>query len=168
MRMGNSAPKNDFVIKPILLRSSLSSREPSSTIRTNPMVAIIGSTGLKSGNCISKNTAACFIPKPVISKRSTDGIFVLPDVSANRYETRSSIQSVMITVEVNVQCYLVVSPSACVSVKLWSTGSQSSILLPSGSKMWTNLPYSNSSISSQTVTPSTFNWVINSTMFSTR
>jgi hypothetical protein len=59
--------------------------------------------------------------------------------------------------------YLVVGPP--IFVKTLSMGSQSSILLPSGSMMWTNLPYSYSSISSTIVTPFSLSFFTSPTMF---
>ncbi len=59
--------------------------------------------------------------------------------------------------------YFVVDPP--ILVKTMSIGSQSSILLPSGSMICTNFPYSYSTISSTIVTPFAFKFLTSASMF---
>lgn len=100
----------------------------------------------------------CFITvdasDTVVALETVDAVDAVDAVvdTFDSVETVDSIVTIVaVEVIVNLSNYLVVSPP--ISVKTWSFGSHNSILFPSSSMMWTNLPQSYSTISSTIVTP---------------
>ena len=94
------APRNDFLMTLILELFNWSSREPSSTIKTSPTVAITGKSEEKSGNSYSRNEVVLFKTHPIRSKSITEGILVFEAVRLNKYAINSKEQKAMMIVSV--------------------------------------------------------------------
>ncbi len=78
------ASNEEFLMTVNFDLSSSNSKEPSSTIKINPIVPNTGSIGVKFGIVMLKKTAACFTLHPKMSSRITDGIFVLDELISKR------------------------------------------------------------------------------------
>jgi hypothetical protein len=76
----------EFVISFFFEESIVKSRLPSSTIKINPIVPIIGNNPDKSGTVILKFVVREFINIPVIMSRMTPGILVYFAVNSKIYE----------------------------------------------------------------------------------
>jgi hypothetical protein len=99
MTIGRKARRDDFLTIGSLERVNSSSKEPSNTIKINPIVPKMGKIDVRLGIEISKKEEACLTPHPKNSKRITDGILVFAEVISNMY-AKSNKETIAIIIDV--------------------------------------------------------------------
>ena len=80
---GIKANREDFRTNGNFERVSSNSKEPSKTIKINPIVPKMGKTEVELGISIAKKAETCFTPHPKNSSRITEGIFVRAELMSN-------------------------------------------------------------------------------------